>query len=155
MTLFLQFVHLESYFSFESNRQSKTKMPESKTAEEVVVIKNFINGKFLETENSFESLNPATGKPCAQIPDSGIDQVDDAVAAAKKAFKTWSLTSTKERIDIMFKIAELIERDLEDFAMQESIDQGKPLWLAKEVDIPRAVLNFRHFATTIQSDTDL
>lgn len=155
MTLFFQFVHLESYFSFESKQQSKTKMPESKTAEEVVVIKNFINGKFLETENSFESLNPATGKPCAQIPDSGIDQVDDAVAAAKKAFKTWSLTSTKERIDIMFKIAELIERDLEDFAMQESIDQGKPLWLAKEVDIPRAVLNFRHFATTIQSDTDL
>jgi len=52
-------------------------------------------------------------------------------------------------------VADLIERNSDELAKLESIDQGKPLWLAQTLDIPRAALNFRHFANSLQSDTDM
>lgn len=123
--------------------------------EEVLEIKNYINGEFVATASHIISLNPATGKPCARVPDSGSNEIDAAVIAAKNAFYKWSTTSVADRVAILFKIADLIEKNAKELALFESIDQGKPLWLSETLDIPRAVHNFRHFATVVQSDVDM
>ena len=81
--------------------------------------------------------------------DSDAHDVDLAVAAAEKAFRDWSKKTAAERSNFLLRIAELIERDLEKFARAESIDTGKPISLARSLDIPRAVANFRFFATAI------
>ena len=81
--------------------------------------------------------------------DSDSKDVDLAVAAAEKAFADWSKKPAAERSGILLRIADLIERDLEKFARAESIDTGKPLSLARGLDIPRAASNFRFFATAI------
>ena len=75
-------------------------------------------------------------------PDSDGRDVELAVAAAEKAFADWSRTAAAERSRILLRIADLIERDLEKFARAESIDTGKPLSLARSLDIPRAVEQF-------------
>ena len=68
---------------------------------------------------------------------------------------SWSQTSVAERSKVMLKIADLVEERLEEFAQAESQDQGKPVWLARTVDIPRACLNFRFFATSILHNVDM
>jgi aminomuconate-semialdehyde/2-hydroxymuconate-6-semialdehyde dehydrogenase len=83
------------------------------------------------------------------VADSDAHDVDLAVAAAEKAFCDWSKKTAAERSNFLLRIAELIERDLEKFARAESIDTGKPISLARSLDIPRAVANFRFFATAI------
>ena len=114
-------------------------------------IKNFIDGKFVEPKSGkyLDNIEPATGKPYSQVADSGKEDVDLAVAAAEKAFPDWSKKPAAERSKILLRIADLIERDLEKFARAESIDAGKPITLARSLDIPRAVSNFRFFATAI------
>ena len=114
-------------------------------------IRNFIDGKFVEPKNGkyLDNIEPATGKAFSQVPDSGKEDVDLAVAAAEKAFADWSKKPASERSKILLRIADLIERDLEKFACAESIDTGKPITLARSLDIPRAVSNFRFFATAI------
>ena len=114
-------------------------------------IRNFIDGKFVEPVGSkyLDNIEPATGKPYSQVADSEAPDVDLAVAAAEKAFPDWSKQPAAERSKILLRIADLIERDLEKFARAESIDTGKPLTLARSLDIPRAVANFRFFATAI------
>ena len=114
-------------------------------------IKNFIDGKFVEPKSGryLDNIEPATGKPYSQVADSGQEDVDLAVAAAEKAFPDWSKTPAQKRSQILLRIADLIERDLEKFARAESIDTGKPITLARTLDIPRAVANFRFFATAI------
>jgi len=84
-----------------------------------------------------------------QIPDSNEKDVNIAVEAAKKAFVKWSITSPEERFRILNRIAELIDAHLPELALAETNDNGKPLWLSKKVDIPRASANFRFFATGI------
>lgn len=100
-----------------------------------------ISGKYLD------NYNPAIGEVYSQIPDSDERDVEAAVAAAEAAFPAWSATSPDERSAIMLRLAALIERDLESLALAESTDQGKPVSLARTVDIPRAVANFRFYAT--------
>ena len=114
-------------------------------------ILNFIGGEFLEPQAGrfLDNIEPATGKPYSQVADSGKEDVDLAVAAAEKAFADWSKTPAQERSQILLRIADLIERDLEKLAHAESIDTGKPLSLARSLDIPRAASNFRFFATAI------
>jgi aminomuconate-semialdehyde/2-hydroxymuconate-6-semialdehyde dehydrogenase len=114
-------------------------------------ILNFVDGKFVEpgTGKYLDNIEPATGKPYSQVADSGKEDVDLAVAAAEKAFADWSKTPSQKRSQILLRIADLIERDLEKFARAESIDTGKPITLARTLDIPRAVSNFRFFATAI------
>jgi aminomuconate-semialdehyde/2-hydroxymuconate-6-semialdehyde dehydrogenase len=110
---------------------------------------NYIGGQFLSSHSNktMYSINPSIGKVHAELPDSDADDVQYAVEKAKEAFKKWSQTSHEERFKYLNKIAELIEDRIEELAMAESIDNGKPLWLAKKVDIPRASSNFRFFAT--------
>src|SRR5258708_551638 len=112
---------------------------------------NFINGTFVPPRSGiyFDDVNPATEEVIAQIPDSDERDIDDAVAAAKAAFPAWSRTPAAERSRRLLKLADLIERDAEELARTESIDNGKTLSLARRLDVPRAVLNFRFFATAI------
>ena len=114
-------------------------------------IRNFIGGEFVEPISGryLENIEPATGKPYSQVADSDAQDVDLAVAAAEKAFCDWSKKPAADRSNFLLRIAELIERDLERFARAESIDTGKPISLARSLDIPRAVANFRFFATAI------
>jgi len=115
----------------------------------MITLENFIDGKFVACCQHIDSLNPSTGTVYAKVPDSAGDVVDLAVHAAEKAMPVWGSKSNKQRSDIMLKIADLLEQRLEEFAAAESAEQGKPLWLASAVDIPRAVHNFRFFATAI------
>src|SRR5438270_10886637 len=100
-------------------------------------IKNFIDGKFVEPVGGkyIDNIEPATGKPYSQVADSGKEDVDLAVAAAEKAFADWSKTPSQKRSQVLLRIADLIERDLEEFARAESIDTGKPITLARSLDI--------------------
>ena len=114
-------------------------------------IKNFIGGEFVEPIGGkyLDNIEPATGKPYSQVADSDAHDVDLAVAAAERAFHSWSNKPSAERSAYLLRIADLIERDLEKFARAESVDTGKPISLARSLDIPRAVANFRFFATAI------
>src|SRR5947207_15316571 len=118
---------------------------------EPVQIRNFIDGRFAEPIGGryLDNIEPATGKPYSEVADSDARDVDLAVAAAEKAFRDWSKKPAAERSRLLLRIADLIERDLEKFARAESIDTGKPISLARTLDIPRAVANFRFFATAI------
>src|SRR2546430_4279998 len=114
-------------------------------------IRKFVDGQFVEPIGGkyLDNIEPATGKPYSQVADSDARDVDLAVTAAEKAFVDWSKKSAAERSKILLRIADLIERDLEKLAHAESIDTGKPLSLARSLDIPRAASNFRFFATAI------
>lgn len=92
---------------------------------------------------------PAAGQVYAQLPDSDERDVDAAVAAAHRAFPAWSAWGREGRSAAILRLAQAIEDDMEGFVRDESRDNGKPLSLARRVDIPRAVANFRFFATAI------
>lgn len=113
------------------------------------MIANFIGGKFCTPKNNkyLNNVNPATGEVYSQIPDSDAQDVEMAVAAAEQAFAGWSNTPSEERFKVLNRIAELIDENLDALALAETNDNGKPLWLSKKVDIPRASSNFRFFAT--------
>lgn len=114
-------------------------------------LENFIGGNFIGPLSGkfIDNINPATGQVYGQIPDSNEKDIEVAVQAAKKAFPAWSVLPVEQRFTILNKIAELIEENLEELALAETTDNGKPLWLSKQVDIPRASSNFRFFATGI------
>jgi acyl-CoA reductase-like NAD-dependent aldehyde dehydrogenase len=136
-----------------------------------LVIENFIGGSFVKSSKYLDSFDPSTGEIWAQIPDSDPTDVDDAVQHARNAFpmcvieimyyllckflqitinpNRWSKTTAAERAKILIKIADSIEENLDKLAQAESKDQGKPVSLAKRMDIPRAALNFRAFAESI------
>lgn len=112
---------------------------------------NYINGRLIPAKSggTLEVYDPSKGTTYALAPDSDEQDIKMAIAAAKKAFPSWSATSVEERSEILLKIATLIDTNLDQLALAESIDNGKPLWLAKSVDIPRAATNFRFFAKAI------
>lgn len=112
-------------------------------------ILNYINGQLVPPASGqfIQNYNPATGEVYSHLPDSDERDVQRAVKAAGAAFPLWSTTPAEDRSRILLRIAELIERDFEQFALDESVDQGKPVRLAASVDIPRAVRNLRFFAT--------
>lgn len=114
-------------------------------------IQNYINGEFVNpiTGNYIDNYNPSKGEVYGQIPNSGKEDVENAYKAAKEAFRGWSNTTLDERSKIMSKIAQLITEKLPELAEAESKDNGKPLELAKGVDIPRASSNFQFFANAI------
>ncbi|MFM2135121.1 MAG: hypothetical protein RL021_521 [Bacteroidota bacterium] len=115
----------------------------------MVQLQNLIGG--VETPpisgNYLDNINPATGAVYSLIPDSDERDVEAAVKAAKAAFPAWSVTSSHKRSELLLRLATLIEQNLDRLAEAETNDQGKPLWLSRSVDIPRAVSNFRFYAT--------
>ena len=114
-------------------------------------IKNYINGDFsLPIANGWiDNYNPSNGEVYGQIPNSSKEDVEQAYEAAQSAFLSWSQTTLEERSRILIKISELLEANLDHFAKAESKDNGKPVSLAKMVDIPRAASNFRFFGNAI------
>ena len=118
-------------------------------------ILNYINGELVEPANNnyLDNYNPSTGKVYSLIPDSEKEDIDNAVAAAKQAFKEWGKTSKQERSDILMKIADLVEANFDELVAAESKDNGKPESLAARVDIPRAPANIRFFAGAILHDS--
>jgi aminomuconate-semialdehyde/2-hydroxymuconate-6-semialdehyde dehydrogenase len=114
-------------------------------------IKNYINGSFVRARSGsvFPSMEPAVGHPWATLPDSDADDVNDAVQAAKRAFPAWAATPMEERSTIMLRLADLLHQHTADLARTESQDTGKPVALARRMDIPRAAANFRFFATAL------
>ncbi|HKZ41189.1 MAG TPA: aldehyde dehydrogenase family protein, partial [Candidatus Hodarchaeales archaeon] len=112
---------------------------------------NYIAGKLVPPHSAkyIDNYEPATGSIYSLIPDSDEIDVGLAVSAAEAAFPTWSLTAVQERSKVLLRISDLIDRNLEVLARAESIDNGKPIGLARTVDIPRAASNFRFFATAI------
>jgi aminomuconate-semialdehyde/2-hydroxymuconate-6-semialdehyde dehydrogenase len=117
----------------------------------VFKIKNYINGELVGPLSGkyFDNFNPADGMVYSHIPDSDTADVELAASAAKAAFPGWAATSVEERHDLLTRIAKLIEQKLETLALAESVDNGKPVSLAKSVDIPRASKNFEFFANAI------
>ncbi len=111
-------------------------------------IANFINGQFLAPVNDhyIDNIEPATGHVYGAIPDSDYEDVELAIAAAEAAFPLWKAMPNEERAKLLFNLAEEIERNLEPLASAEAKDNGKPISLARAVDIPRAASNFKFFA---------
>jgi aminomuconate-semialdehyde/2-hydroxymuconate-6-semialdehyde dehydrogenase len=115
-------------------------------------LQNYINGQMLEpiAKQYMDNYEPATGEVYSLLPDSDASDVQLAVDAAKAAFGAWSITPLEERMMLLMRIADGIEQRMDEFVAAESKDNGKPLKLARAVDIPRAVSNFRFFASAIQ-----
>jgi aminomuconate-semialdehyde/2-hydroxymuconate-6-semialdehyde dehydrogenase len=116
-----------------------------------IYLENFIDGKLIppRSGNYMENIDPATGSLFNYVPNSNESDIETAVEAAKNAFIQWSRTSAEDRFLIMNRVAALIDANAHELALAETTDNGKPLWLSKKVDIPRASANFRFFATGI------
>jgi aminomuconate-semialdehyde/2-hydroxymuconate-6-semialdehyde dehydrogenase len=114
-------------------------------------IQNYINGQFVHPiEGKYiDNYDPSNGEIYGQIPNSTSEDVEQAYLAAKKAFSSWSKTTLDERSRILIRISELLEENIIRFAHAESKDNGKPLSLARQIDIPRAASNFRFFGNAI------
>jgi len=113
---------------------------------------NYINGVLqAPVSNQFlENINPATGEVYSLCADSDERDVALAYDAAEAAFPIWSEMPANDRSKILLKLAQLIAEKNDELALAESIDQGKPLWLAKHGEIPRAQSNIHFFATAIE-----
>jgi aminomuconate-semialdehyde/2-hydroxymuconate-6-semialdehyde dehydrogenase len=114
-------------------------------------VHNFIDGKYVAAADgaTLNNINPSKNEVIGHIANSNAKDVEAAVQAAQNAFASWSATTTEHRFTILNKIADLIDANLDALALAECTDNGKPLWLCKKVDIPRASSNFRFFATGI------
>nr|XP_020016577.1 aldehyde dehydrogenase family 8 member A1 isoform X1 [Castor canadensis] len=119
----------------------------------LLMLENFIGGKFLPCDSYLDSYDPSTGEVYCKVPDSGKKEIEAAVEAAREAFPIWSSWSPEERAQVLNRLADLLEQSLEELAQAESKDQGKTLMLARTMDIPRAVQNFRFFASCILHHT--
>jgi aminomuconate-semialdehyde/2-hydroxymuconate-6-semialdehyde dehydrogenase len=112
---------------------------------------NFIGGEFRPPAagNHLPDVEPATGETLAEIADSDATDVDAAVGAAARAFPSWRRTPAEERSRLLMRLADLVEENFDELAALESRDNGKPVALARRLDVPRAIKNFRFFATAI------
>jgi phenylacetaldehyde dehydrogenase len=122
--------------------------------------KMLIGGRWLEAASgkTFPTYNPATGEVLAQVAEGNSVDVDRAVTAARKAFESgpWRTLTASERGRLIWKLADLVESHLEEFAQLESLDNGKPVGVARVADVPLAVDLFRYMAgwtTKIEGNT--
>ncbi|MET7304402.1 aldehyde dehydrogenase family protein [Embleya sp. NPDC005575] len=108
----------------------------------------FIDGKFTDAADGgrLKTVNPATEEVLAEIAVGGEADVDRAVKAARKAFKSWSALPGAERAKYLFRIARLIQEHGRELAVLESIDNGKPIRESRDVDIPLVAAHFFHYA---------
>ena len=112
--------------------------------------KLLINGQWTDAASgkSFPTYNPATGEVLARVAEGDKEDINRAVSAARKAFDggPWTKLTPSERGRLIWKLADLLEQNLEEFATLETLDNGKPLNVAKAADVPLAVDCFRYFA---------
>ena len=116
---------------------------------------NYIAGEFChaQSEEWLNDLSPATGMRIARVPKSNVDDINAAVNAARDALPEWSSLSHANRADWLDKIADALEERSEEVAQLESLDTGKPISLARNVDATRSVENFRFFANEVREFT--
>jgi aminomuconate-semialdehyde/2-hydroxymuconate-6-semialdehyde dehydrogenase len=109
---------------------------------------NYINGTLRPaiSGKTIDNYNPSIGATYGTLPDSDADDVLLAIEAAEAAYESWSKMPMETRFDWLMKIANEIELQKEEFILAESIDNGKPTWLASMSDIPRAISNIKFFA---------
>jgi phenylacetaldehyde dehydrogenase len=122
--------------------------------------KMLINGKWVDAASgkTFPTYNPATGEVLAHVAEGDKEDINRAVAAARKAFEggPWPNLTASERGRLIWKLADLLEKNTEEFAQLESLDNGKPLTIARAADVPLAVDLFRYmagWATKIEGNT--
>ena len=122
--------------------------------------KMFIDGKWVQAASgkTFPTYNPATGEVLAQVAEGDREDIDRAVKAARKAFESdaWADMTASQRGRLIWKLGDLIEEHLEEFAQLESLDNGKPLAVARAADVPLAVDLFHYmagWATKIEGNT--
>ena len=122
--------------------------------------KMLINGQWVEAASgkTFPTYNPATGEVLARVAEGDREDIDRAVKAARAAFETgpWSKMTPSERGRLIWKLGDLLEQNLEEFAELEMLDNGKPLKIARVADVPLAVDLFRYmagWATKIEGNT--
>jgi len=115
------------------------------------IIANYINGELVAPNSAeyLDNINPATAEKFAKTPLSDERDLASAIQSAEDAFPAWSRLSVKDRANHLMKIAQLIKSNLSELALAESKDTGKPVKLAREVDIPRASANMEFFAHAI------
>jgi aminomuconate-semialdehyde/2-hydroxymuconate-6-semialdehyde dehydrogenase len=115
-------------------------------------IRNFINGEFTATRQTFDKRSPVTGTVIAQVHEAGRAEVDAAVAAARAALKgPWGRMTVAERVDRLYAVADGINRRFDEFVAAECADTGKPMSLARHLDIPRGAANFKIFADVVKN----
>src|SRR6202048_1362302 len=122
--------------------------------------KMLINGKWVNAASgkTFPSYNPATGEVLAQVAEADREDINQAVKAARKAFDQgpWRRMTPAERGRLVWKLADLLDKNIEELAHLESLDNGKPLTIAKAADVPLAIDMFRYmagWATKIEGNT--
>ena len=112
--------------------------------------KMLINGQWVEAASgkTFPTYNPATGEVLARVAEGDREDIDRAVKAARAAFETgpWSKMTPSERGRLIWKLGDLLEQNLEEFAELEMLDNGKPLKVARVADVPLAVDLFRYMS---------
>ena len=115
--------------------------------------KTYIDVKWIDgtSQNVLQSINPATGEVIARIKENSVEDVNKAILAAKKSFyvtREWRDMDVQSRSDILLKIADMVEEEIEEIARIESMDNGKPLREAM-ADVDDAVHCFRYYAGLI------
>ena len=117
----------------------------------MIDILNYINGELVAAHNNekLDNINPATAEVYSTVPKSDSEDVELAVEAAQYAFHYWSKLSNAERKEWLIKIAEGIKARFDEFALAETRDNGKPLFLSRSVDIPRSISNLKFFANQL------
>lgn len=122
--------------------------------------KLLINGKWVDAANgkTFPVFNPATGEVIVQVAEGTAEDINQAVKAARQAFENgpWSRLTVSDRGKLIWKLADLLEANLEEFAQLESLDNGKPINVARVADVPLAIDLFRYmagWATKIEGST--
>src|SRR5919198_3860321 len=119
----------------------------------------FINGEWVDAESgqTFTTPNPATGETLAEVAEGDKADIDKAVAAARQAFEgKWSKMSARDRGRLLYKLAQLVDRDAGQLAELETRDNGKPIKESTYIDLPGVVENFEYFAgwaTKIEGET--
>jgi len=115
---------------------------------------NFIGGKFVPPVGNeyFENNSPIDNTLIAKYPRSQKEDIDNAVIAANKAKEAWGNTSAAERAGLLNKVADIIEANLEEFALVETCDNGKPIRESLNADIPLSVDHWRYFASAIRAE---
>jgi aldehyde dehydrogenase (NAD+) len=119
-----------------------------------------INGEWTDGSKKFDTINPATGEVLTQIVKASADDVDRAVKAARHAFEDrtgpWRKMSASERGRLLWRLSDLVEKNIDELAELETLDNGKPIFESKFVDMPMVVDVLRYYAglaTKIQGET--
>ncbi len=119
-----------------------------------------INGEWVDGSRKFDTINPATGEVLTQIVEASADDVDRAVKAARYAFEDrtgpWRKMSASERGRLLWRLADLVEKNIDELAELETLDNGKPIFESKFVDMPMVVDVLRYYAglaTKIHGET--